>query len=94
MDKIYLNSDEIRTVKAFISSYSDLFKRITELEERLNVLDKTRTTLKENIDNINDEVSDVRIKEMQFTKDLKEKYGEFKLDMETFEIQKIEENAK
>jgi hypothetical protein len=29
---------------------------------------------------------------MKFTKSLKEKYGDFKLDMETFEIQKIEEN--
>jgi regulator of replication initiation timing len=92
MDKKYLDSIESKTIKAFIESYSDLFKRITELEMKLNSLDKTREDLKSKIEEINEEVSDIRVKEMKFTKSLKEKYGDFKLDMETFEIQKIEEN--
>jgi hypothetical protein len=81
-----LTSEEISTVKAFIGSYSDLFKRITIMEAELDAISVKKDSIMNKMNELNDEVLSIRKKEKEYNDYLVKKYGSFKLDMETFDI--------
>ena len=82
-----LTENEQLVVRSFISGYHELFEKITKIEKKLESLDVIRKGIEADLFAANEEISQFRLKEVQYTQRLKEKYGDFKLDMETFEIQ-------
>ena len=86
-DKRKLDRSEIRVVESFISLYNQIYQKILVLEENLKVIEEKREDLTESLNNLNDDLTDLRKKEHDFTQSLTTKYGEFKLDLETFEIE-------
>jgi hypothetical protein len=81
-----LSKEEITTVKAFIGSYNDLFKRITIMEAELDAISLKKDSILNRINELNEEILFIRKKEKDYNDYLVKKYGSFKLDMETFDI--------
>ena len=81
-----LSNEEITTVKAFIGSYNDLFKRITIIEAELDAISLKKDSILNRINELNEEILFIRKKEKDYNDYLVKKYGSFKLDMETFDI--------
>jgi hypothetical protein len=82
-----LSKEEITTIKAFIGNYNELFKKITIMEKELDALSLRKDAILGNIKSLSDEVLIIRKKEKEYNDYLFNKYGEFKLNMETFEIE-------
>ena len=82
-----LTENEQLVVRSFISGYQDLFEKIMKIEKKLESLDVVRKGVESDLIAANEEITQFRLKEVQYTQKLKEKYGEFKLNMETFEIE-------
>lgn len=82
-----LSNEEIATVKAFIGNYNDLFKRITLLEKELEALSLRKDAVLLSMKSLDNEILAIRKKEKEYNDYLFNKYGEFKLNMETFEIE-------
>jgi hypothetical protein len=82
-----LSNEEISTIQAFIGNYNDLFKRITIMEKELDSLSLRKDAILEKINSLNDEILIIRKKEKEYNDYLFNKYGEFRLNMETFNIE-------
>jgi hypothetical protein len=82
-----LSNEEISTIRAFIGNYNDLFKRITIMEKELDSLSLRKDAILEKINSLNDEILIIRKKEKEYNDYLFNKYGEFRLNMETFDIE-------
>jgi hypothetical protein len=81
-----LTQEEITSVKAFIGNYNDLFKRITIMEAELDAISLKKDSILNRINELNTEILLIRKKEKEYNDYLVKKYGEFKLDLETFDI--------
>ena len=82
-----LTKEEVSTIKAFMGSYNDLFKRITLMEKELESLSQKRDSVHNRLSDLNKEISAIRKKEKEYNEYLVNKYGEFKLNLETFDIE-------
>jgi hypothetical protein len=82
-----LSNEEAITIKAFIGNYNDLFKRITLMEKELEALSLRKDAILQKLNSLNDEILAIRKKEKEYNDYLVNKYGEFKLNMETLEIE-------
>ena len=82
-----LSNEEAITIKAFIGNYNDLFKRITLMEKELEALSLRKDAILKKLNSLNDEILVIRKKEKEYNDYLVNKYGEFKLNMETLEIE-------
>jgi hypothetical protein len=82
-----LNEEEKRAIQAFISNYNDLFKKIITLEKKLEIISIQKEEVQKTMESINDEISIIRSKEKDYNDYLVNKYGPFKLNVETFEIE-------
>ena len=81
-----LSNSEIEKIKTLISKYSILNDKVLSVEKRLDTLEEEKTKIMNESKNLNDEINKVRNQEDLFRGKLLTKYGEFELDLETFEI--------
>jgi hypothetical protein len=85
--KTKLTQEESSTIKAFIGNYKDLFTDISTMEQELEFISKRRDALMNKLNKVNEEITAIRKKEKEYNDYLVSKYGQFRLDMETFEIE-------
>lgn len=81
-----LEDNEIEELKNFISSYHNLNTDLDALTEKIDEIEKIKTKLLEEIKVLTESVNSIREKEKEFNTKMIQKYGEFHLDLETFEI--------
>jgi hypothetical protein len=84
-----LTSDEIEDLKYLVEVYSKLWEESEEYTKRLEALTSEREDLISKIESHSEDLKRIREQEGIFEIKLKQKYGEFKLDMETYEIYKV-----
>lgn len=84
-----LTAEETSAIKAFIANYNDLFKKISEMDVELNFISSRRDTLLEKINDVHSEITAIRAKEQEYNDYLVSKYGKFKLNLETFDVEPI-----
>lgn len=85
-----LSSEEIQDVKYLIQTYSDLWLNSEEYTRRLEDLSRERESLLREIERLDAEMTSIKEQEKVLEMKLRNKYGNFKLDPETFEIFIIE----
>lgn len=83
-----LSPSEIETLMSFMSKYETFSIELEKFQKGLEDLDIQKQDLMEGIKNLSKQLDKVREDEAENTKTLIEKYGEFKLNLETFEIEK------
>jgi predicted nucleic acid-binding Zn-ribbon protein len=88
MDKQKLTPTEIDTLKSFISKYENFSQELEKFQKGLEDLDIQKQDLMEGIKSLSKQLDKVREDEAENTKELISKYGEFNLNLETFEIEK------
>jgi hypothetical protein len=88
MDNQKLTPTEIEAFKTFISKYEKFSVELSKFETGLVNLDIQKQDLMEGIKSLSKQLDKVREEESEYTSSLIEKYGEFELDLETFEIKK------
>jgi hypothetical protein len=81
-----LTQEEIQDVKYLVTTYSDLWLRSEEYSRRLEELSKERDSLLGEIERMDSEMTSIKEQEKVLELKLKNRYGNFKLDPETFEI--------
>jgi len=84
-----LTPDEIEDLKYLIQVYSKLWEESEEYTKRLEDLTAEREDLIVKIESHSEDLKRIREQEEIFEIKLKQKYGDFKLDTETYEIFKI-----
>ena len=87
MAKQKLSPTEIQTFQEFISKYSNFSIDLNKFQKGLEDLDIQKQDLMEGIKALSKQLDKVREDEDVYTKELIEKYGQFSLDIETFEIE-------
>jgi hypothetical protein len=88
MDKQKLTPSEIDTLKSFMTKYENFSYELERFQKGLEDLDIQKQDLMEGIKSLSKQLDKVREDETEYTKELIEKYGEFNLNLETFEIEK------
>ena len=86
MDSQKLTPTEIETFQTFISKYENFSVELNKFESGLENLEIQKQDLMEGIKSLSKQLDKVREEESEYTSTLIEKYGEFELDLETFEI--------
>jgi FtsZ-binding cell division protein ZapB len=81
-----LNEEEIESVKFLVQTYADLWYKNNECERKLEQLTLERNSLVKEIESLDREMQNVKEQESNLQEKLMKKYGNFRLDMETFEI--------
>jgi predicted nuclease with TOPRIM domain len=84
-----LTPDEIEDLKYLVQVYSKLWEESEEYTKRLEDLTSEREDLISKIESHSEDLKRIREQEGIFEIKLKQKYGEFKIDMETYEIYKV-----
>ena len=87
MAKQKLTPSEIETFKSFIVRYEDFSVQLEKFQLGLNELDTQKLDLMSGIKSLSKQLDKVRETEAEYTNELISKYGEFNLDLETFEIE-------
>jgi predicted nucleic acid-binding Zn-ribbon protein len=87
MAKQKLSPTEIQTLQSFISKYANFSSDLDKFQKGLEELDIQKQDLMEGIKNLSKQLDKVREDENEYTKELIEKYGQFNLNLETFEIE-------
>jgi hypothetical protein len=88
MAKQKLLPSEIETLISFMNKYEIFSNELEKFQKGLEDLDIQKQDLMEGIKNLSKQLDKVREDEAENTKTLIEKYGEFNLNLETFEIEK------
>lgn len=86
MDKQTLSPNEIDRLKSFIADYSEMYNKVEELSNKVEGIDKEKSSMLNEINDITLALENIRLAEIEFQKDLIAKYGEFHLDVETYEV--------
>ena len=84
-----LTPEEIEDLKYLVDVYSRLWQESEEYTKKLEDLTSERNNLIEKIERHAEDLERIREQEAILELKLKEKYGEFKLDVNTFEIFKV-----
>ena len=84
-----LTEAEIEDLKYLMGVYSRLWQESEEYTQRLEEISAERDDLIAKIERHAEDLDRIREQESILEHKLKERYGEFKLDMETFEIFKV-----
>lgn len=87
MPKLKLSPIEIQTLKSFISKYENFTSELARIQTNLEGLDQEKHDLMEVVKNLAKQLEKVREEEDENTKLLVAKYGEFELNLETFDIE-------
>lgn len=86
MDNQKLTPTEIGSFLSFIKKYENFSTDLQKYEKGLEDLEIQKQDLMEGIKSLSKQLDKVREDEAEYTSMLIEKYGEFELDVETFEI--------
>lgn len=81
-----LAPSEIETLKVYMQKYRDFYEKVEALSEKVEGIDQVKAELVEQIQKISIDLESLRLEEADFQKTLIAKYGEFHLNLETFEI--------
>lgn len=83
-----LTQDEIEDLKYLIDVYSKLWQESEEYTKRLEELTLERDELVKRIEDHSKDIERIREQESIFEMKIKRKYGDVKIDPETYEIYK------
>jgi seryl-tRNA synthetase len=87
MDKQKLTPVEIEILQSFMSKYENFSNELEKYQKGLEEIELKKQDLMEGIKNLSKQLDKVREDEAENANNLIKKYGEFELDLETFEIQ-------
>jgi len=74
-----IENDDLLKLKLFVSTYSDYFKRMSEIETRIIAIDKEREELLIKVNVLKVDIGIAIKKENEFKEELTNKYGELDL---------------
>jgi hypothetical protein len=80
-----LSPNEIEKLKGFMQMYAKFYETIEDLQTRLEAVEQSKSDILEEIQKVAADLEVIRIDEQDFQSTLVAKYGEFHLDLETFE---------
>ena len=81
-----LTNEELESLVDLIKRFQKLGNELDLCGARLNEIEKERESLNKRVEDLNEKAKLIRKEETDLTDSLINKYGPFKLDMETFEI--------
>ena len=84
-----LAPSEIEKLKSFIKRYTDMFEIIEQMSEQVNKIDGEKTELIQKITEMSQQIEQIRLDEVEFRSALFAKYGEFNLNLDTFEYKPV-----
>lgn len=84
-----LETTELETLLGIVKEFSALSTRLETESTKMEEIHEQKKAIEKNLNEINEEIKTVREKEKEFTDVLVEKYGPFKFNLETFEIELI-----
>lgn len=84
-----LAPSEITKLKSFIHRYTEMYSLIEDMSNQLSKIEETKSELITKITDISNKTEQIRLDEMEFKKDLFAKYGEFNLNLDTFEFKPV-----
>lgn len=85
MESNKLAPSEIEKIKGFMQTYARIYQHVEELQKRLEDIESTKADLLREIQKVSTDLEVIRVDEEEYQKTLIAKYGEFHLDLETFE---------
>jgi predicted nucleic acid-binding Zn-ribbon protein len=80
-----LAPSEIERLKGFMQSYARFYEQVEDLQNRLEAVENSKSDLLQEIQKVSADLEIIRLEENEYQKTLVAKYGEFHLDLETFE---------
>lgn len=80
-----LAPSEIEKLKSFIKRYNEMFALIEQMSEQVGKIEGEKTELIQKITEMSQKIEQIRLDESEFRSDLFAKYGEFNLNLDTFE---------
>lgn len=87
--KVQLTENEKERLISLMSRFSELNDRMDACESALEKLESERKKLNTEAKSLSEEIETIRKEESKFTLDLIDKYGEFKINIKTLEIESI-----
>ena len=84
-----LAPSEIEKLKSFIKRYTEMFQLIESMSEQVSKIDGEKNELIQKIMEISQETEKIRLDEVDFKSALFAKYGEFNLNLDTFEYKPV-----
>jgi len=84
-----LAPSEIEKLKSFIKRYTDMFEIIEKMSEQVSKIDGEKTEIVQKITEMSLQIEQIRLDEVEFRSALFAKYGEFNLNLDTFEYQPV-----
>lgn len=84
-----LAPSEIEKLKSFIKRYTSMFELIEGMSEQVSKIDGEKTELIQKITEMSQQIEQIRLDEVEFRSVLFAKYGEFNLNLETFEYKPV-----
>lgn len=83
-----LQNSEVKHLKSYIEKYQEIHEKIRDLEVKLNQISDERDLIYSSMKDLQNSAIKIREEEKKFVDLLIKKYGNFDLDMKTFEIKK------
>ena len=84
-----LAPSEIEKLKSFIKRYTEMFELIEKMNEQVSKIDGEKNELIQKITEMSQKIEQIRVDEVEFRSALFAKYGEFNLNLETFEYKPV-----
>jgi hypothetical protein len=82
-----LTDEELKSLYELVLQYGQLNESLSQYETQLEVIETQKANLLEEVKLLSERAKELRQEEEKMTQSLIEKYGEFKLNMETMEIE-------
>lgn len=83
-----LTKEEIENIISIMKEYKNLNAKLDLHSQRLDEIENERSSIKDEILDIDKRIEKLRSTELEFTSMLINKYGKFNLNIETFDIEK------
>lgn len=84
-----LTNEELETLVSIMKDFSRLSDELEIESTKMDELENQRISISDKLKTINDDIQAIREKEKVFTDEITEKYGPFKFDVQTLEIEPI-----
>jgi len=87
-ESIKLTDQELAMVLILVRAYAKANEDLEAYSTRLDQIEKEKEELHRKLRELGSSVDELRLQEKQITENLVNKYGAFKLNMETFELER------
>ena len=84
-----LTDQELEILLSIMKDFSRLSDELEIESTKMDELETQRISISDKLKTINDDIQEVRQKEKVFTDEITDKYGAFKFDLQTLEIEPI-----